>query len=221
MAEPSNSIPPCPRCVELERRIAELEARIAHLERLLEQATRSAKRQAAPFSKGEPRKDPRPPGRKSGPDYGTPAFRAAPPPSQIDEIHEAVLPARCPSCGGSVHETHVDCQYQVEIPREPIYRKFNVHIGRCTCCGKRLQGRHALQTSDALGAAASQLGPDLQSTLVQLNKDAGLSHGKIARLMKTLLGIELSRGGSVQAMMRAAGGSVECSPGCTSSWPRG
>lgn len=187
-----------------DRRIAELQARIAQLEGLLEQVNRKAKRQAAPFSKGEPRKDPKPPGRKSGPDYGTPAFRAAPPPGKIDEVHEAALPARCPSCGGAVHETHIDCQYQVEIPRKPVYRKFNVHVGRCACCGKRVQGRHALQTSDALGAAASQLGPDLQSSIVQLNKDAGLSHGKIQRLMKTLFGIELSRGGSVQAMMRAA-----------------
>ncbi|MBN2559469.1 MAG: hypothetical protein JXQ75_00875, partial [Phycisphaerae bacterium] len=74
----------------------------------------------------------------------------------------------------------------------------------CTCCGQRLQGRHAFQTSDALGAAASQLGPDLQATIVQLNKDAGLSHGKIQRLMKALFDIQLSRSGSVQAMMRAA-----------------
>jgi transposase len=204
MAEPSNNTPPCPRCIVLERRIAELEARIVQLERLLEQATRTAKRQAAPFSKGEPKKEPKPPGRKPGPDYGTPAFRAAPPPGKIDELHEAVLPARCPSCGGAVHETHVDGQYQVEIPRKPIYRQFNVHVGQCTCCGQRVQSRHALQTSDALGAAASQLGPDLQSTIVQLNKDAGLSHGKIQRLMQSLFGIELSRGGSVQAMMRAA-----------------
>jgi len=204
MAEPSNNTSSCPRCAELERRIAELEARIAQLERMLEQATRTAKRQAAPFSKGAPKADPKPPGRKPGPEYGKPAFRSAPPPRKIDEIHEAVLPARCPGCGGTVQETHTAGQYQVEIPRKPIYRKFNVHIGECACCGRRIQGRHPLQTSDALGAAASQLGPDLQALIVQLNKDAGLSHGKIKRLMKTLFGIELSRGGVVQAMMRAA-----------------
>jgi len=204
MVEPSNHTPGCPRCVVLERRIAELEARVAQLEQLLEQATRRAKRQAAPFSKGEPKKDPKPPGRKPGPNYGPPAFRAAPPPRKIDEVHEAVLPLNCSACGGVVLETHVDSQYQVEIPRRPIYRKFNVHVGRCSCCGQRVQGRHELQTSDALGAAASQLGPDLQSTIVQLNKDAGLSHGKIQRLMQTLFGIEMSRSGSVQAMLRVA-----------------
>lgn len=211
MAEPSNHKPACPRCAVLERRIAELEAQVAQLEarvvkltQLLEQAQRTSKRQAAPFSKGGPKPNPKPPGRKPGKDYGRPAFRAAPPPGKIDAAYEAVLPARCPNCGGTVHETHIGCQYQVEIPRQPIYRQFNVHVGACTCCGRRVQGRHELQTSDALGAAASQLGPDLQSTIVQLNKDAGLSHGKIQRLMKTLFGIELSRGGSVQAMLRAA-----------------
>jgi transposase len=188
----------------LESRLATQDGRIAELEKLLEQRTRDGKRQAAPFSKGTPKPDPKPSGRKPGPDYGKPAFRAAPPPGKIDEVHEAVLPERCPKCGGTVHSTEVAGQYQVEIPRRPIYRKFNVHVGQCACCGQRVQGRHALQTSDALGAAASPLGPDLQATIVQLNKDAGLSHGKIARLMKTVFGIELSRGGSAQAMLRAA-----------------
>jgi transposase len=188
----------------LEARVAELETQVQRLTALLEQAQRTNKRQAAPFSKGTPKPDPKPSGRKPGGDYGKPAFRSAPPPGKIDEVHEAVLPQQCLACGGTVHETQAACQYQVEIPRKPIYRKFNVPVGECTTCGRRVQGRHALQTSDALGAAASQLGPDLQAAIVQLNKDAGLSHGKIQRWMKNMFGIELSRGGSVQAMLRAA-----------------
>ena len=192
------------RVAELEALVARLEAQNRRLTQLLEQSQRTNKRQAAPFAKDPPQANPQKPGRKPGANYGKPAFRAAPPPGKIDEVHEAVLPDRCPRCGGTVHETEVACQYQVEIPRKPVYRKFNVPIGKCTCCGQRVQGRHTLQTSDALGAAASQLGPDLQATIVQLNKDAGLSHGKIQRLMKTVFGIELSRGGSVQAMLRTA-----------------
>ena len=197
---------------QLGERIADLEAQVVRLTQLLDQANRKAKRQAAPFSKGQSKKAPKPPGRKPGPDYGTPAFRSAPPPRKINETHESVLLARCPACGGAVHETHVACQFQVEIPRRPLYRRFNVHVGQCACCGHRVQGRHALQTSDALGAAASQLGPDLQATIVQLNKAegdrrgslTGLSHGKIQRLLHSLCGIELSRGGSVQVMQRVA-----------------
>jgi transposase len=153
------------RIGELEARVVGLQGQVAKLTQLLEQTQRTNKRQAAPFSKGSPKTSPKRPGRKPGPDYGKPAFRSAPPPGKIDEVHEAVLPRRCPTCGGAVHQTHTACQYQVEIPRKPIYRKFNVHVGQCTGCGRRVQGRHALQTSDALGAAASQLGPDLQAML--------------------------------------------------------
>ena len=75
MAEPSDHLHPCPRCAVLERRVAELErqlaaalARIGERERLLDQRTRDAKRQAAPFSKGAPKETPQKPGRKPGPD---------------------------------------------------------------------------------------------------------------------------------------------------------
>jgi transposase len=61
-----------------------------------------------------------------------------------------------------------------------------------------------LQTSDALGAAASQVGPDTQAAVVALNKEMGLSHGKIARTMGALFGIDLTRGASAQIVLRAA-----------------
>jgi transposase len=61
-----------------------------------------------------------------------------------------------------------------------------------------------LQTSDALGAAAAQLGPDAQAAAVELNKQAGLSHGKVTRCLASLFGIPLSRGGSVHTVLRAA-----------------
>ncbi len=195
-------IPSCPGCLQRDRRIAELEARLAALEQKLEAALRGGKRQAAPFSKGPPKSDPKRPGRKSGDDYGTHARRSVPP--HIDETHEAVLPSACPSCGcGQILHTHTAEQYQAEIPRTVIYRRFDVQVGRCCSCGKRVQGRHPLQTSDALGACASQLGPDAQAAAVHLNKVAGLSHGKVKTFFKSLFGIELSRGGSCQAVLRS------------------
>lgn len=205
----STDAPACPGCAARDRRIAELEAqvaalgqRVARLEEQLAAATRASKRQAAPFSKGPPKTHPRPPGRTSGPDYGPKAFRTVPP--VIDEVYSAPLPRHCP-CGGGVLLEQVKAQYQTEIPRRPIYRQFNVQIGHCTRCGRYMQGRHPLQTSDALGCCASQLGPDAQGALAYLNKDAGLSHGKISTLFSTLFGIPLTRGGVCQAMLRVAG----------------
>jgi transposase len=193
---------PCLNCIRLKREVAELRAQVEHLTRLLEEQRRAGKRQAAPFSKGPPEPEPKKPGRKPGKEYGRKAHRE--PPKQIDEVHEALLPEQCPDCGGGVEETHIDQQYQVEIPRQPIHRQFNIHIGSCQKCRRRVQGRHPLQTSDALGAAAAQLGPDAQAAVVEFNKQAGMSHGKISRVFHTLFGIRLSRGGSTHVALRAA-----------------
>ena len=204
--------PACPGCAErdrriaeLERRNAELEARLAALEALVERLRRGGKRQAAPFAKAPPKADPKKPGRKGGDGYGVKARRAVPP--RVDEVHQAPLPPACPACpacgSGDVEHTGTAHQYQAEIPRAVIYRRFDVHAGRCRCCGKRLRGRHALQTSDALGAAASQLGPDAQAAAVHLNKAAGLSHGKVKAFFKSLFGVDVSRGGSCHAVLRA------------------
>jgi len=199
----------CAGCQALQRRLDDLQAENERLRRQLDEATRAGKRQAAPFAKGQPTGQPQKPGRKPGKDYGTKAHRQPPRPDQIEETHEAQLPDRCPDCGGPLDETHIAQQFQVEIPRKPIHRQFNIHVGRCRQCHRRVQGRHPLQTSDALGAAAAQLGPDAQAAVVELNKQGGLSHGKVTRCLATLFGIPLSRGGSVHTVLRAA---ARCEP---------
>src|SRR5262245_43531721 len=199
----------CAGCQALQRRLRDLQAENERLRRQLDEATRAGKRQAAPFAKGPPTGQPKTPGRKPGKDYGTKARRQPPSPEQIDEVHEAPLPDRCPDCGGSLDETHTAQQFQVEIPRKPVHRQFNIHVGQCRHCRRRVQGRHPLQTSNALGAAAAQLGPDAQAAVVELNKQGGLSHGKVTRCLKSLFGIPLSRGGSVHTVLRAA---ARCEP---------
>ncbi len=198
----------CPNCLELEQRLAKLEAivqqrdaEIDRLRRLLEQFQRSSKRQAAPFSRGQPKEHPKKPGRKAGRKHGKHGHRAVP--QHVDEVLEAPLPDACPECGGKIRETHIEPQYQEEIPCRPLVRQFNIHFGECQDCGCHCQGRHPLQTSNAVGAAASQVGPDAQAAVVYLNKRAGLSHGKIAHTFRTLFGIHLSRGALGQIVLRA------------------
>ena len=184
--------------------MADLEARVAELTRSLEAALRAGKRQAAPFRKGPPKPNPKTPGRKSGDAHGSHGHRPPPPPEQVAECHDALLPDACPHCQGRLVETGTAEQFQTEIPRTPLVRKFRVHIGHCESCGKRAQGRHPLQTSDALGAAASQVGPDAQAAATLLHTQAGLSHGKVAAVFDALFGIDLTRGASAQIGLRAA-----------------
>jgi transposase len=194
--------PACPGCRDAFKQIAELRAQVAELTRKLEEATRASKRQAAPFRKGPPKPSPKTPGRKSGGAHGTHGHRPLPP-GPVAERHHAALPDACPHCRGPLIETDTAEQFQTEIPRQPLIRQFTVHIGHCGDCGRRTQGRHPLQTSDALGAAASQIGPDAQAAAALLHTQAGLSHGKVVAVFDALFGIRLTRGASAQINGRA------------------
>jgi transposase len=169
----------------------------------LEAARRQATRQAAPFSRGLPKEHPDRPGRRPGAAYGRKAHRR--PPTRVDVTHEAPLPTRCPDCGGAVRQRRIVSQYQEDLPvQRPLVREFRVAVGICRGCHRRVQGRHPLQTSDALGAAAVQLGPQATALAVILNKQLGLSFGKISQLLRERFGLTVTRGGLVHAVHRAA-----------------
>ena len=190
---------------DLRQENAALRKQVAKLQTALETAERQAKRQSAPFSKGSPKAEPKKPGRKPGRRYGQNGRRPPPPPDKIDECYDVPLPECCPNCSShDVEETHVAVQYQTEIPRRPIYRQFNIHFGRCKKCGKAVHGRHDLQTSDVVGAAASQLGPAAHAAMAMLNKELGLSHGKVKRCFEILFGIPVARATSAHSVKRTA-----------------
>lgn len=186
----------------LHRRNERLEDQNARLKRELAAARRAGCRQAAPFAKALTRK-PRRPGRRAGAGYGIPARRRQPP--RVDERHDAVLPPACPDCGGALRPTGLATQFQEELPvARVVVREFRVAMGTCRACGRRVQGRHRLQSSDALGAAGVQLGPQVVAAAVILNKQLGLSFGKVATLLRQHYGLTVSRSGLVHAVDRAA-----------------
>jgi transposase len=67
----NTDVPACPGCAQRDQRIARLEAQVKQLQQQIQSLTRAGKRQAAPFSRGLPKVDPKTPGRKGGADYGT------------------------------------------------------------------------------------------------------------------------------------------------------
>jgi transposase len=196
---------PCPGCSERDRVIDELRKRVAELERRLDEKDRAAKRQAGPFSKGPPKDQSKKPGRKSGKKHGQHAHRPPPTSETIDETLEAPLPDACPHCGGPLQEDDdVDEQFQTDIPTQPVRRKFRIHKGCCKTCGRRVRGRHPLQTSDATGAAQSQIGPNAQAGIVYLNKRSGMSYGKIADYFQEANGLNLNPSTATRIVLRAA-----------------
>lgn len=186
------------RVAELEEQIAKLETELARIKGQLEEAERAGKRQAAPFSKGPPKADPKRPGRKAG---HPPAHR--PRPKRIDRVLEAELPSTCPSCGGELADHEVKEQFLVDIPPvEPIVTQFNVHIAHCADCGKRVQGRHPEQISDALGAAAVQIGPRALGLAAELKHGLGIPYRKVEHVLCKGFGLDVCPGGLARSGQR-------------------
>ena len=177
----------------MAEQIAARDARIAELEKLLGESRRSGKRQAAPFSKGEPSESPQRPGRKRGDAHGRHGHRM--PLTDPDRAFDAPLPGCCPGCGGEVVVDRVAEQWQIDLPDQPaaVVTRFNVAVGHCAGCGRRVQGRHREQTSDALGAAGSQVGPRAKAWAAWLHYALGLSFVKCTQLL-TRLGVNVTAG---------------------------
>ncbi len=194
----------CKQVEKLRKQNEVQKKEIARLRERLSETHRAGKRQAAPFSKGPPKTNPKRPGRKPGKDYGVKARR--PIPDHFDESYEALLESNCPHCSSQdLEETGVAEQYEEDIPPvRPRVRRFRIHVGRCLDCGKRVQGRHPLQTSDAIGAACVHLGPRAKALAADLNKHIGTSFGKVRTIFRVAFGLSVTRGGLSQALDRVA-----------------
>jgi transposase len=83
-------------------------------------------------------------------------------------------------------------------------RRFDIVVGRCRNCQRRVQGRHQLQTSDAVGVGSVQLGPEALTLAAILNKQMGLSLGHTRQVLAYGFGLEVSRGGLYRALARMA-----------------
>ena len=177
--------------------------RSEHLEKQLDAARRAGRRQAAPFAKDRRQGRGGRPGRRPGAGYGRQGRRRRPP--RVDETHAARVPKACPACGGAVEVARVAAQYQEDLPPvHPIVRRFDIEVGHCSQCRRRVQGRHRLQTSDALGAASVQLGPGVVSLAVELHTELGVPLAKVAHVLRTRFGVHVTPGGLARLLHRAA-----------------
>ena len=187
---------------QLEKENQQFQEEIKRLRKELEAAQRASRRQAAPFSRGKPKSHPKCPGRKSGAAHGQ--HHRRPIPDRVDEEITVSAPAECPACGGPLTVERVESQYQEEIVRRTWVRLFHVPVCRCVQCEQRVQGRHPLQTSDALGAAAVQVGPEAVTLGVLMNKSQGLPHADAAAILQQGFGLTMSRSGICRAIQRVA-----------------
>jgi transposase len=186
----------------LEARIAQLERQVAKLTHALEEALRAGKRQAAPFSRGKAKSEPRRPGRRPAPLYGPRAARDVP--KKVDRVVQVPIPLFCPECDSSLRLEGSYELYQVDLP---VIRTrttlFKIDYGRCEDCGRRVEGRHREQvTSGQINKVV--IGPNAIAMAAHLNKVGGLSYGKVADTFEKLAGMRVNRSTLARALDRLA-----------------
>ena len=188
---------------QAERERDRVKRQNGRLKQLLAAARRAGFRQAAPFAKDCRQGRNGRPGRRAGRSYGRRGRRR--PPRHVDESYAAPLPPACPSCGGAVRLTGTADQYQEDLPPvRPVVRHFDVAVGCCQQCGRRVQGRHPLQASDALGAANVHLGPGAVTFAVLLHIHLDVPLAKIATVLRARFGLTVTAGGLAQVLHRVA-----------------
>jgi transposase len=188
---------------ERDRRIEKLERKIEQLERINEDLRRAGKRQATPFSRGEPKAKPKRRGRKKGKRYGARASR--PVPKQIDRIVHVGAPMYCPECQKPTKLIGQEKQWQTDIPPvQATTTEFRIDIAQCTECGRTFRVRHPEQTSQATGAAGVQIGPRAIAFAAKFNKECGVSYGRIADIFEKGFGLVTNRSTLARAVQRLA-----------------
>ena len=191
------------RLAQQQQQIVRYKQRIGELEKLLEELRRRGKRQAAPFSKGAPKDDPKRPGRKAGEAHGPRAARSHP--QKVDATFIVQCPLFCEHCQGKVEVAGQASQFQIDLPEIRSWTtEFVLHYGKCTQCGREVVGRHPLQTSQAFRVGEVQIGPGVLSLAAYLNKVGGLSYGKIAALLAQMTGLSVARSTLCRALHRLA-----------------
>jgi transposase len=149
---------------DLIRLILELQQPVEHLRKQNEELRRKDKRSAAPFSKGERKKNPKRPGRKPGQGKfsrrpGPPADASSSPPVEVP-----VDATRCPFCGGRLEREEPEEASVTDMPSAPKPEvNFRVHVCRCQDCQRPVRGKHPDVAADQYGATAHRLGPRIKA----------------------------------------------------------
>jgi transposase len=196
------------RVEELRVEVASLRTENTALKAELQQQARDAKRQAAPFSKGRRKAQPKRPGRKPGQGHFT--FRTPPRPDQWTAPPIAVqLPEPiCPGCGETLQEQRVDFAAITEIPPQPqpIVQPYRVWVYRCPSCDTRVRASHPDLAPDQYGATAHRLGPRVMAAAHATHYGLGVPVRKIPAVLQLYTGVRRTQSALTQDALRRVSG---------------
>src|SRR5512143_2911098 len=194
----------------LKARVDELVAENAALRAQLEQRARDAKRQAAPFSKGQRKAHPKRPGRKPG--QGRFTFRTLPRPDQwtAPPIDVRLPEPVCPCCGEALQEHRVDFAAVTDIPPQPkpIVQPYRVWVYRCPTCDTTVRAPHSDLAPDQYGATAHRMGPRVMAAAHATHYGLGVPVRKVPAVLQLFTGVSLTQAALTQDALRRVSGPI-------------
>ena len=192
---------------ELIGLIRELWQQNAELRVEIERLKRGAHRSAAPFSKGQRKSKPQPPGRKPGQGYFR--FRAAPEEAP-QEVIVAEAPSRCPTCGGELDQIGEEWATTTDmvVKPQPRVTGYRVLVCRCRKCGKPVRGTALGLAPDQRGATAHRVGAGVKAAAHALHYGIGIPVRKVPQVLQELTGVRITQSALTQDALRQAEGMV-------------
>lgn len=194
----------------LNARVEELLAENAALKAQRDQNARDAKRQAAPFSKGQHKAHPKPPGRKPGQGHFT--FRTLPTPDQwtAPPIEVRLPEPVCPCCGEPLQEHRVDFAAITDLPPrpKPLVQPYRVWVYRCPTCDTTVRAPHPDLASDQVGATAHRVGPRVMAAAHATHYGLGVPVRKVPAILQLDTGVRLTQSAITQDALRRVSGPI-------------
>lgn len=194
----------------LKARVEELLAENAALRARLDQLARDSKRQAAPFSRGRRKAQPKRPGRKLGRGHFT--FRTLPTPDQwtAPPIEVRLPDPVCPCCGETLRERRADFAAVTDLPPQPkpIVQPYRVWVYRCPTCDTTVRAPHPDLAPDQFGATAHRIGPRVMAAAHATHYGLGVPVRKVPALLSLYTGVRLTQSAITQDASRRASGPI-------------
>jgi hypothetical protein len=194
----------------LKARVEELLAEAAALRAQLGQHERGSQRQAAPFSKGRRKAQPRRPGRRPG--QGRFTSRTLPGPDQwtAPPIEVRSPDPVCPCCGEPLQEHRVDFAAVTDIPPKPkpIVRPYRVWVYRCPTCDTTVRAPHSDLAPDQYGATAHRTGPRVMAAAHATHYGRGVPVREVPAVLRLFTGVSLTQSALTQDALRRVSGPI-------------
>jgi hypothetical protein len=194
----------------LKARVEELLAENAALKARLDQQARDARRQAAPFSKGRRKAQPKRPGRKPGQGHFT--FRTLPTPDQwtAPPIEVRLPEPVCPCCGEPLHEQRVEFAALTDLPPrpKPLVQPYRVWVYRCPTCDTTVRAPHPDLAPDQFGATAHRMGLRVMAAAHATHYGLGVPVRKVPAVLRLYTGVRLTQSAITQDALRRVSGPI-------------